>query len=1072
MEAHYHKPPKVLKQVSWLVSFLLVGIIGITNATTLTIENGTLVTSNQGASPVNDYYESYRMQMVYTADELYENGWTAGQPGTISQLGFYNYEAPTNAKPNWTIKLKNTSAVDASSHDGSGLTTVYTNSSYSPTAGSYEMHSFTTNFDWDGVSNLLVDICWDVASGWSSTGKVKAYNYTNGMRYVRSTSASQCGQSTTTQLSYKPSMQLVINTNTNAPGNDAICSASTLTVDDDATSFTNVNATTVSGDATGSCWTVSSNSHTVWCSFTAPSDGKADVYVEAYGYHTLTNSQVAIFSSSDGSCSGTLTEVGCDDDSGTPGCTNCAYEQLTGLTSGDTYFIEVDGSSSDVGSFSVSVRSAGVSFDNSSGDSLWTTASNWSSGAVPTSTTNIEITTGIPYIPSKTTATCNNVTIASGGKLRIETGTKSGSASAFNVYGDVINNGTIEHNGNYYMNLYGDDQRLGGSGTWTTTSGTGPGYSFVSGSKITLTSNLSSFQYISINGFVELGSKTLQTTNFSLGSSGTLKQNTGTLEIQETTPTFSGNFFPQEGTTYYNVTSGSYDVDDVATYNHLKLKHSGSNTVRIRTLTCQNLTITPDGSPTGIVRNWAGEYATVNGDLTIDASAELQGSSSGAGGWNVNGNWTNNGTFDTPGTSVVTLEGSTNQIISGTNAPTFYDLTINNTNATGVSLSKSATVNNILTLTDGVVNTTSTNILTLGTGATVSGDDGSAASHISGPMDKEFSGAVFFKFPLGEENVYKPVGVTSGGNATFRTQAWNDNPSTGAGDGYDPTLIASGQLNNVSTLEYWDVDRTSGTDDATVRLYWDTNSKVDDESTTDLRVAHWNSTNSNWEDLGQSAINATDDWVESDPVSIFSPFSLGSDGASNNQLPVELISFDAKTKGKAVELTWVTASEIDNAYFEVQRSVNGVHFERIATVQGAGNSTAIIDYTIMDENPVVGNSYYRLKQVDFDGTSDFSKIISVHYRSERKFELISISPSPASSFTQLTLNVAEPDEMFINIYDTKGDLLKKDKVIVLEGFNEIRLDISGLPTGVYLITVQNSKEFVSTRIIKSENILY
>jgi len=1062
------KPNKVIALCAVLTFFCAPSFA----QTTLTIENGTAVTSNQGASPVNDYYETYRMQMVYTADELYELGWTCGQPGTISQLGFYASEAPTNAKPNWTIKLKNTTAIDASAHDGSGLTTVYTNTSYTPTAGSYEMHTFTTNFDWDGVSNILVDICWDVASGWSSTGKVRAYNYTNGMRYVRNTSASQCGNSTITQLSYKPSMQLVITSNTNAPSNDAICSATGLTVDADATQGTNVNATTVSGDAIGTCWSVSSKSHTNWYSFVAPSDGKADIYVEAYGYNTLTNSQVAIFSSSDGSCSGTLTEVGCDDNSGTPGCSNCAYEQLTGLTATDTYFIEVDGSSSETGSFNISVRSAAITWDNGDGDNDWTTANNWSNNTVPTSVTNVYLDNGTPFIPTKTTARCNNLTIKSGITLRIETGTKNNQATAFNVYGDVINNGTIEHNGNYYMNLYGEDQRLGGSGSFTTASGVGPGYDFKSGSKITLTSDLSSFKYINVAGIVELGSKTMQTTNFSLASGATLKQNTGTLEIQETTPTFTGNFFPQQGTTYYNVTGATYDVNDVTEYYNLKVRCNDGFLSRLggtTGFTCNNLEFTNTSGSGETVLN---QTLTLTGNLTIGANCFLDLNDGTARTMKIAGNITNSGTgFETPADGTLELNGTTTQTISGT-AITVNDFTINNTDATGINLSTAVTLDatGILTLTDGIINTSSTNILTLGTDATISGSDGSAASHINGPMDKNTDTQdVLFKFPLGEEGVYKPIGVTpSTMNAqTFRAQAWNDSPGETAG--YNPNTIASGQLNNVSKIEYWDVDETTGsTDDATIRLYWDTNSQVDDESS-DLRVAHWDG--SQWEDIGQSNINTGNDWIEAIATS-FSPFTLGSDGSSGNPLPVELISFDAKPKGKAVELTWVTATEIDNAYFEVQRSVNGIHFERIATLQGAGNSTITINYSIMDENPVVGNSYYRLKQVDFDGTSDFSKIINVQYRSERKFEIISISPSPASSYTQLTLNVAEPDEIFIKIYDNKGDLLKKDKVVVLEGYNEIRLDVSGLPTGVYYITAQNSKAFVSSRIIKSDNMMY
>lgn len=1071
---------KWINQRSWItiVATVFLGLCTLnSDATSYTIENGTSETSTSQASPVNNYYKSYHLQLLYTADELYELGWTAGKPATISQLGFYITQAPTNALPNWTIKMKNTSAIDAASHDGTGLTTVYTVSSYTPTASTYDMRTFSTNFSWDGVSNILVDICWDIASAFSSTGKCRAYNYKNGGRYVRADSPSQCGVNTSTVLSYKPSVKLELTASTSAPGNDAICSATSLTVDGDCNAGTNYFGTTVSGDAIGSCWVASSKSHTVWYSFTAPSNGATDIYVEAFGYHTLTNTQVAVFSSSDNTCSGTLTAVGCDENTGTPGCTNCAFEQLTGLTSGNTYFIEVDGNGTDTGSFCISVLSAAVTFDNGGGDNKWSTATNWSNNAIPTSTTNVIINSGAPYVPSNTTAAyCNNLTVASTYTLRIESGTNAGNATLLSVYGDVTNDGTITHNGNYYMNLYGNNQKIGGSGTYTTTSGTGPGYSFADGSKVTLSSDLTGFNFINIDGIVELGSKTLQATNFTIGSTGQLKQNTGILELKDATPTFSGVFLPQQGLTYYNVSGATYDVDDVTEYYNLKLRCNSGFLVRqggTTGYTCNNLELTNSGASAEAVINYT---ITITGNLTIGANCFLDLNDGTQRTMKVAGNITNNGTgFETPANGTLELNGSTTQTISGT-AFTLNDVTVNNTDATGINLSTSVTLDatGILTLTDGIINTTSTNILTLGTGATVSGGDGSNASHISGPMDKNTNTAVLFKFPVGEEGIYKPIGVTPTANAqTFRCQAWNDNPNDVS---YSPTAIETGQLNNVSTVEYWDVSRTSGPADAvTVRVYWASGasaSGITDETSADLRVAHWKSSTSKWEDVGQSAISSANDWVEASGITSFSPFTLGSDGGAQNPLPVELISFDAKPKGNAVELTWVTASEKDNAYFEIQRSINGKDFERITTVKGAGNSITTIEYLTMDESPVAGTSYYQLKQVDFDGTSDYSKIATVNYKFGRNFELISISPSMASTFTQLTINVKDPDEVITYIYDNKGDLLKKDKHVVLEGYNDLKLDVSNFPTGVYYVTVNSSNEFINAKFIKSENYLY
>ncbi|MBN4066115.1 hypothetical protein JYT51_02165, partial [Candidatus Amoebophilus asiaticus] len=309
-----------------------------------TLKIGTSLASNSTtqAGPVNNYYKSNHLQFVYTVNELYAAGWTAGMPGTISQIGYNIKAAPNNALPNWTVKLKATTATDASSYDGSGLTTVYTNSSYSPTAGGFEMHTFSSNFDWDGVSNILVDLCWDVSSGWSSSGESYVYDWTDGTSYVRSDASSQCGVSTSSKYATKPQIQFVITANTNAPANNTICTATSLTVNDNVLVGTNIYASTNTDDQVGSCWVGSSKSHTVWYSFTAPSDGKATINVKANGFHTLTDNQVAIFSTS-GGCGGTLTEVGCDDNTGTAGCTNCASKALTGLTGGDTYYIEIDG---------------------------------------------------------------------------------------------------------------------------------------------------------------------------------------------------------------------------------------------------------------------------------------------------------------------------------------------------------------------------------------------------------------------------------------------------------------------------------------------------------------------------------------------------------------------------------------------------------------------------------------------------------------------------------------------------------------------------------------------------------
>ena len=143
------------------------------------------------------------------------------------------------------------------------------------------------------------------------------------------------------------------------PVNDDICSAISLTVNSNyCYDGTNVGATTVSSDKIGGCWVGGTKSHTVWYTFIAPASGNVMITTDHPGC-TLINSQLAVFSSSDNTCNGSLdVEIGCDENGGTV-CITCAAAVLTGLTPGKIYFIELDGYSTNVGTFCIDVHDGG-----------------------------------------------------------------------------------------------------------------------------------------------------------------------------------------------------------------------------------------------------------------------------------------------------------------------------------------------------------------------------------------------------------------------------------------------------------------------------------------------------------------------------------------------------------------------------------------------------------------------------------------------------------------------------------------------------------------------------------------
>ena len=103
------------------------------------------------------------------------------------------------------------------------------------------------------------------------------------------------------------------------------------------------------------------------------------------------------------------------------------------------------------------------------------------------------------------------------------------------------------------------------------------------------------------------------------------------------------------------------------------------------------------------------------------------------------------------------------------------------------------------------------------------------------------------------------------------------------------------------------------------------------------------------------------------------------DFCATSVMPIVLTYFGANPLDNAVELKWTTASEENNDYFTIERSANGLEFEELSRVDGAGNSFEILDYRLLDKRPISGVSYYRLKQTDYDGTNATFKVVAVEF---------------------------------------------------------------------------------------------
>ncbi len=194
----------------------------------------------------------------------------------------------------------------------------------------------------------------------------------------------------------------------------------------------------------------------------------------------------------------------------------------------------------------------------------------------------------------------------------------------------------------------------------------------------------------------------------------------------------------------------------------------------------------------------------------------------------------------------------------------------------------------------------------------------------------------------------------------------------------------------------------------------------------------------------------------------FSTFYLHSKGGTTgNLLPVELLTFEVnKLDNNTNELIWKTATEINNKGFFVQRSFNGKTFEDINWIDGNGNSTKINDYFLVDNYSNKTNNeytYYRLKQLDFDGEFQYSKIISVKNDVFNK-EFIKVFPNPAKEF--VTIKTGSQNELEIELINFSGKIVKQ----AIVNSNE-QISLSEFPSGIYYLKVYSSQESKVVKLV-------
>ena len=468
---------------------------------------------------------------------------------------------------------------------------------------------------------------------------------------------------------------------------------------------------------------------------------------------------------------------------------------------------------------------------------------------------------------------------------------------------------------------------------------------------------------------------------------------------------------------------------------------------------------------------------TFNGDVEINAGGTITMAGSAADDFNGNatfrrlaaGTFTVNNTFSTTFSKNVSTVGSTGgpvqfgagtgrTIFDGTTVQTFSsdataipnvrNLTLAMTGAGELRLLGSVNVQLDMAFASGVIKpmapiSTSNGLLILANGITFS-DPADNASYVDGFVRKVGNSA--FCFPVGNAGVLAPIAISAPTTATHHFTAkyvHDDSHPIHTHTMHDITL------HHLSRCEYWILDRTNSTTNVVVTLSYDSVNSCGVTDLSDLVVARWNGTT--WKDHGNGGTTGTlaaGTIMTAGPVTAFSPFTLAS-RTSLNPLPIELVQFDAAAEGNTVLSTWSTAAEMDNDYFEVERSSDGNSFEPIGTVEGAGFSQGLLNYAHVDGTPLSGTSYYRLKQVDFDGTATYSQVVPVVR--DNMNTVLHIWPNPVVGMVNFTL-VDGRTAISVQVHDAAGRLLVDQNSGTAEGNDHI--DLANVPTGILFLSVR------------------
>lgn len=474
---------------------------------------------------------------------------------------------------------------------------------------------------------------------------------------------------------------------------------------------------------------------------------------------------------------------------------------------------------------------------------------------------------------------------------------------------------------------------------------------------------------------------------------------------------------------------------------------------------------------------------TIKGDLLNNAGATINNS----GEVSIIGDFTNNSGSNLFGSSsgIVTLNG-VNQNISGTDVTIFYDLNLAGTGTKtlqqNITTGGAGVMNGVLSLGDRQLDLNSKEL-------TISNASSTAITRTTGFVISETTpligygsvkwlvqnnaGTYIFPFGNAATSSYLPVTFEinqagTGANgfislATYPTTTSalpNNRPLP---TGLTSLIDMSGSENAHNVLDRWwvmDVSNYTTNPLSSIEFtYRDSEWDLSAGSSNTLSESALQAQSNNgavWIPQPIGVVNITNNTVTVTDINVFNPYwtIVG----NNNPLPVSLLTFNAAlNKKEEAVIDWATATEINNDYFTVEKSRDGINFEGFASVDGAGNSTNVLFYETLDKHPYEGTTYYRLKQTDFDGQFTYSEVKAVKL-DKVNATAFQVYPNPASDHFYVKFD-EESAEQSLVIIDINGKVVREINIADVEspGSSIYKIERLSLEAGMYFITTTTGK---------------